>query len=72
MLDIAGTETSLAHLVYGPEAFRSAPLLDPKPLPPNPLPDRLDLRSAFRQDLAAAPPEPTRRCRRTNDRRGSR
>ena len=54
MLDIAGTETSLAHLVYGPEAFRSAPLLDPKPLPPNPLPDRLDLRSAFRQDLPLA------------------
>jgi FtsP/CotA-like multicopper oxidase with cupredoxin domain len=54
LLAAAGMETPLAQLVYGPEAFRSTPLLDPKPLPPNPLPDRLDLRGAFRQDLPLA------------------
>jgi FtsP/CotA-like multicopper oxidase with cupredoxin domain len=54
MLQTAGAETPLAHLTYGPERVRSAPLPEPKPLPPNPLPERLEFRGAFRQDLALA------------------
>jgi FtsP/CotA-like multicopper oxidase with cupredoxin domain len=42
----------LVHLVYQGEPFRSAPLPDAKPLPPNPLPARLDLRGAARHELA--------------------
>src|SRR3954453_3867315 len=54
LLAAAGMETPLAHLGYGPEPSRPPPLPDPKPLPPNALPDRLDLRNAFRQDLPLA------------------
>jgi FtsP/CotA-like multicopper oxidase with cupredoxin domain len=54
MVDGAGAETPLVRLVYGPEPVRATPLLDPKPLPPNPLPQRLDLKGAFRQNLQLA------------------
>jgi FtsP/CotA-like multicopper oxidase with cupredoxin domain len=54
MLDDAGVETPLAHLVYGREPVRPAPLPEPKPLPPNPLPERLEFRGSFRQDLPLA------------------
>jgi FtsP/CotA-like multicopper oxidase with cupredoxin domain len=54
MVDGTGAETPLVRLVYGPEPVRATPLLDPKPLPPNPLPQRLDLKGAFRQNLQLA------------------
>src|SRR3954447_13588684 len=37
---VDGAEMLLVRLVYGPEPVRATPLLDPKPLPPNPLPQR--------------------------------
>jgi FtsP/CotA-like multicopper oxidase with cupredoxin domain len=54
LVDGAAGETALVRLAYGPEPFRSTQLLDPKPLPPNPLPQRLDLKGAFRQNLQLA------------------
>jgi FtsP/CotA-like multicopper oxidase with cupredoxin domain len=58
----AAGETPLARLVYGAEPVRAAPLSEPKPLPPNPLPERIDLKAAHRQEVpieaaaTAAPP----------------
>jgi FtsP/CotA-like multicopper oxidase with cupredoxin domain len=50
----ASAEAPLIRLVYGLKPFRSTQLLDPKPLPPNPLPQRLDLKDAYRQNLQLA------------------
>jgi FtsP/CotA-like multicopper oxidase with cupredoxin domain len=47
-----GSERPIARLAYAGEAARAAPLPEPKPLPPNALPERLDLRSASRHDAA--------------------
>ena len=48
-LDDAGRETELARLVYdGVQKLRTSPLPDPRPLPANPLPERIDMRNAFR------------------------
>jgi len=45
-------EMALARLVYDPGApARPAPLPDPKPLPANALPERMDFRGAFRSDV---------------------
>jgi len=54
LIETATGATPLARLVYGPDPARSAPLRDPKPLPPNPLPARLDLKGALRQSLQLA------------------
>jgi FtsP/CotA-like multicopper oxidase with cupredoxin domain len=54
MLENAGAEKPIARLVYGREPVRAAPLPEPKPLPANPLPARLEFRGAFRQDLPLA------------------
>jgi FtsP/CotA-like multicopper oxidase with cupredoxin domain len=45
-------EIPILTFVYGQERKRPAPLAAPKPLPPNGLPERLDLRTAARHDLA--------------------
>jgi FtsP/CotA-like multicopper oxidase with cupredoxin domain len=45
-------ERPLAHLVYQTAAARPAPVTIPKRLPANPLPERLDLRSAARQEFS--------------------
>lgn len=47
-----GSERPIARLAYAGEAARAASLAEPKPLPPNALPERLDLRSASRHDAA--------------------
>jgi FtsP/CotA-like multicopper oxidase with cupredoxin domain len=48
-LDDAGRETEIARLVYdGAQKRRASPLPDPRPLPANPLPERIDMRNAFR------------------------
>jgi FtsP/CotA-like multicopper oxidase with cupredoxin domain len=52
LLDDAGAEQPIASLVYAGELMRRRRLLDPEPLPPNPLPARLDLRGASRHDIA--------------------
>lgn len=52
LLEDAGAERPIVSLVYAGEAARAAPLPEPRPLPPNPLPDRLDLRGALRHDLS--------------------
>jgi FtsP/CotA-like multicopper oxidase with cupredoxin domain len=44
-------EHPLVHLVYQRGTARASPLPEPKPLPGNPLPARLDLRGAARPDL---------------------
>jgi FtsP/CotA-like multicopper oxidase with cupredoxin domain len=44
-------ELMFARLAYAGEPLRTAPLGDPKPLPANPLPERMDLVSAFRLDV---------------------
>jgi FtsP/CotA-like multicopper oxidase with cupredoxin domain len=54
LVEGASAEPPLVRLVYGPEPVRATALLDPKPLPPNPLPQRLDLKGAFRQNLQLA------------------
>jgi len=42
----------IAHLAYEHgDPVRAAPLPEPKPLPPNPLPERLDFRAALKLDL---------------------
>ena len=48
-LDDAGRETEFARLVYDPgNKRRPSPLPDPRPLPANPLPARVDMRTALR------------------------
>ena len=48
-LDEAGRETEFARLAYdGAQKRRASPLPDPRPLPANPLPARVDMRNAFR------------------------
>ncbi len=47
---------TVARLRYGRIAARAAPLADPEPLPPNPLPARLDLAGAHRHELALGDP----------------
>ena len=49
-------EIPLARFVYGSgAAVRPTPLPEPKPLPANPLPQRIELRNAQRRDLAIGP-----------------
>jgi FtsP/CotA-like multicopper oxidase with cupredoxin domain len=48
--DTAGSRP-IASLAYAGEPVRPAPRPEPGPLPPNPLPARLDLRAASRHDL---------------------
>ncbi len=48
----AGTEAPVAYLTYEPgEKLHPAPRNDPAPLPANPLPTRIDFRSAFRLEV---------------------
>jgi FtsP/CotA-like multicopper oxidase with cupredoxin domain len=51
-LDDGGGERPIGRLAYVGEPARAAPLPEPKPLPPNALPERLDLRGAARHDAA--------------------
>src|SRR6185437_1113970 len=44
----------IAHLTYGMEPARASPLPDPKSLPGNPLPERIELRGAVRPDFVIA------------------
>lgn len=48
----AGVERPIVRLVYAGEAARAAPPPEPRPLPANPLPERLDLRGASRHELS--------------------
>jgi FtsP/CotA-like multicopper oxidase with cupredoxin domain len=55
----------IAHLAYGPDSIRPSPLPDSKPLPANPLPERIELRGATRPEFPitdgasiALPPKP--------------
>jgi FtsP/CotA-like multicopper oxidase with cupredoxin domain len=53
-----GVDLPIGRLVYAAQApARPAPRTDAKPLPPNPLPERMDFRGALRTDL---PLDPTR------------
>jgi FtsP/CotA-like multicopper oxidase with cupredoxin domain len=51
MVDNFGTELPLARLAYGEQPARPEPLPDPRPLPANPLPERMDFRGALRLDM---------------------
>lgn len=51
MLDDNGKDVVVARLVYGQGKARPAALPPPKPLPANPLPERIDLKTAFRLDV---------------------
>jgi FtsP/CotA-like multicopper oxidase with cupredoxin domain len=51
LIEEAGVERPAAVVAYAGAPMRGAPLADPGPLPPNPLPERLDLRTALRHDL---------------------
>jgi FtsP/CotA-like multicopper oxidase with cupredoxin domain len=51
-LEEAGAQRAIARFDYGGELGRAAPLPEPPPLPSNALPERLDLRSASRHDVA--------------------
>ena len=52
VLEDGGSERVIARLAYAGEPARAAPLPEAKPLPPNALPERLDLRGAARHDTA--------------------
>src|SRR5258705_1362696 len=52
MLEEAGAQRVIARFDYGGEPARATPLPEAAPLPPNGLPERLDLRSASRHDVA--------------------
>lgn len=47
-----GADVLIGRLVYGEAAARPAARSEPKPLPPNPLPERMDFRGALRHELA--------------------
>src|SRR5581483_4949738 len=49
--DNDGSEIALARLVYGAAPARPNPLPDAKPLPANPLPERINLTSALKVEL---------------------
>jgi FtsP/CotA-like multicopper oxidase with cupredoxin domain len=51
LLEDAGAQRVIVRFDYGGEPARAAPLSEPPPLPPNALPERLDLRSASRHDV---------------------
>jgi FtsP/CotA-like multicopper oxidase with cupredoxin domain len=51
LIEATGASRPIASLVYAGEPVRAAPRPEPEPLPPNPLPARLDLRTASRHDL---------------------
>src|SRR5262249_50216137 len=51
-LEDGDSERPIGRLTYTGDALRAAPLPEPKPLPPNPLPERLDLRGEARHDAA--------------------
>ncbi len=46
-----GTDVPLARLVYEKAAARAAPRIEVKPLPPNPLPQRMDFRGSLRAEI---------------------
>ena len=47
-----GADVPIGRLVYGKAATRPAARSELKPLPPNPLPERMDFRGALRHELA--------------------
>jgi FtsP/CotA-like multicopper oxidase with cupredoxin domain len=51
LLEEAGAPRVIARFGYGGEPARAAPFAEAAPLPPNALPERLDLRSAARHDV---------------------
>jgi FtsP/CotA-like multicopper oxidase with cupredoxin domain len=51
LLEEAGAQRAIARFDYGGEPARVTPLSEAPPLPPNGLPERLDLRSASRHDV---------------------
>jgi FtsP/CotA-like multicopper oxidase with cupredoxin domain len=51
LLEEAGAQRVIARFDYGGEPARATPLAEAPPLPPNALPERLDLRSASRHDV---------------------
>jgi FtsP/CotA-like multicopper oxidase with cupredoxin domain len=52
LLEETGAARAIVDLAYAGEPVRPALLSEPSPLPPNPLPARLDLRGAARHELA--------------------
>jgi FtsP/CotA-like multicopper oxidase with cupredoxin domain len=59
VVETATEPVPIAHLVYGTDATRPSPLPDPKSLPANPLPARIELRGAARPDFSIAGGAPT-------------
>jgi FtsP/CotA-like multicopper oxidase with cupredoxin domain len=56
VLQNGGIDLPIGRLVYAAHApARPAPRTDVKPLPPNPLPERMDFRGALRAELALDP-----------------
>ena len=52
LVDVGDREVPVARLVYEPgEPKRPTPLAAPRPLPANPLPERMDFRNALRVDV---------------------
>src|SRR5262249_28739829 len=51
LLADAGSERPIVRFLYAGKPERAAPLAEPAPLGPNPLPARLDLRNASRHEL---------------------
>ena len=50
--DLRGGELKIGRLVYAAgDPLRPAPLADPRPLPPNPLPGRMDFAGALKVDV---------------------
>jgi FtsP/CotA-like multicopper oxidase with cupredoxin domain len=50
--DLRGGEIELGRFVYDAGSpARAAPLADPKPLPPNPLPERMDFAGALKMEI---------------------
>jgi FtsP/CotA-like multicopper oxidase with cupredoxin domain len=54
----AGDEQPIARLVYEGSSPRAAPRREPLPLPPNPLPARIDMKNAHRVELLLAGAKP--------------
>jgi FtsP/CotA-like multicopper oxidase with cupredoxin domain len=59
LVDSAAGAVAVAHLVYSGEGGRPSVRAEPKPLPANPLPERMDFNRALRTELSFAEAAPS-------------